>query len=587
MRNEDGVGHAQRAGATTAYALTRRRPEQAVAPARRSTYGGAMRIARRSVVPPLLLALAALASPTMVAGAHAATASPITWGARQPVDTTDGLGSVACPTTSLCVAGSGAVDPTVHADDGTIRIATTSTPQTAGSWTLTDVPVAGPNGGGLVSMSCPAARLCVGVDGYGHVLSSTNPTGGTAAWHVDTYTGAGNHGRRFTSVSCPTVARCVAIDGDGPAVLTTATPASGNWSVSSTSTTWAHVSCTATFCAATSGANVWTTTTPAAGAGSWTRAAVVPSSGGGIAMGTLSGVACLPSGCVVTDSGGAFESSGTWSSSHPLDGAATWTRADNPQMDQITCVQGAVTGLCAAWTRYGAYVDATAAPTGASTDWVTTADVADASVNDHVADVSCPTISVCVAVTTKGAAIVATSGADDGTGGGGGDDHTSIVPPATATPAPGTGGPPVPTVGGSPAPAVLPSSGYPGAGLLGNDVYAVTGNAVSFALNSANDVTGSIAATTAASYATSAAKAKRRPIAVGTARFTLRAHVTEHVHVTLSKAARKLLATKHRLKVRVAITSRTSGGAGAVRVRTFLVTLKQHAAPRSRTGAKP
>ena len=35
---------------------------------------------------------------------------------------------------------------------------------------------------GLNSISCPSTSLCVAVDGTGHVITSTNPTGGPSAW---------------------------------------------------------------------------------------------------------------------------------------------------------------------------------------------------------------------------------------------------------------------------------------------------------------------------------------------------------------------------------------------------------------------
>ncbi|HET6509142.1 MAG TPA: hypothetical protein VFG42_20270 [Baekduia sp.] len=514
--------------------------------------------------PAALLLAATLAWASGPPRAHAAARAPLSWGARLPVDTADGLRSVACPTTTLCVAGANA-----DTADGAVRIATTSTPGVAGGWTTTTVPVPAPSGG-LVSTSCPTADLCVAVDGYGHVLSSTNPTGGAAAWRVDTLTTDGTHPRRFTSVSCPTVTRCVAIDGSN-AVLTTATPASGNWSASGTGVTWGRVSCTATLCAATNGPNVFTTTTPAGGASAWSKATIVPSGSGGIAQGALSGVACIPTLCVTADAGSATTDSGTWSSTHPLDGASSWTKASNPTMDGLTCVQGSVSDLCAGWSSYGAYVTATTNPAGSSGDWVSTENVADPATSDHVADVSCPAVGLCVAVTTRGAAVVGTSGDS-----GGGDSPTgpTTEPPATTPTTPTT---PSTTVGGSPGPATLPASGYPGAGLVGNDVYAVTGNAVSFALNSANDVTGSIAAATVSSYATTAsraatARAKRKPVRVGSARFTLKAHVTKRVRLVMSKPARRLLAAKRSLRVRVTITARTS--AGVTKVRAEVVTLK-------------
>ncbi|HEY4098197.1 MAG TPA: hypothetical protein VGM33_21920 [Baekduia sp.] len=506
----------------------------------------------------ILVAAAVLAAlPTV------ATAAPLTWGARVAADPTDGLSAIACPSAALCVAGAGNRSGSGAAVD---RIVTSADPGNAASWTVASVTV--PDAGGtIVSMACPAASLCVGVDDHGRILSSTDPTGGASAWHVATFA---NH--TFSSVSCASTVLCVAIDFTGRHVLTSTGPSTGVWSEFGTALTWGRVSCTAGLCAATGGANVHTSTTPADPA-SWTQAAVVPSSDGGIAQGQLSGIACLPGLCVAADSGGAFVGSGTWSTTHPLDGAAAWTRTANLEVDGLSCVQGPTTNLCTGWSSYGAYVMATTDPTGPGTGWSVTPDVADASVSDQLAGVSCPAITTCVAATDRGAIVIGM-----GAGGGGGSGSTPApIDPGT----PGGGGPTAPTgptIGGSTAPPTLPSSGYPGAGLLGNDVYAVTGNAVSFLLSSATDATGSLAAATQSAYAASAARAKarhkpKRRVTVGSARFTLKAHQPKHVKLVLTRGARRLLASKHTLKVRLTITATPKGGAKRTTVHT--VTLKQ------------
>jgi hypothetical protein len=498
----------------------------------------------------------------------AATAAPLTWGARTAADPADGLASIACPSAALCVAGGGTRSGSGASVD---RIVTSTDPGNAASWTVAAVTVPDP-GGTVVSMACPAATLCVGVDDRGRILSSTDPTAGASAWHVATFA---NH--TFSSVSCASTVLCVAIDFTGRHVLTSSSPSTGVWSEFGTALTWGRVSCTAGLCAATGGANVHTATAPADPA-SWTQAAVVPSSDGGIAQGQLSGVACLPGLCVAADSGGAFVGSGTWSTTHPLDGAAAWTRTSNLEVDGLTCVQGPTTNLCTGWSSFGAYVIATTDPTGPGTGWSVTPDVADASVSDQVAGVSCPAITTCVAATDRGAVVIGT-----GLGGDGGGATPAPTDPGT----PGGAGPTAPTgptIGGSTAPPTLPASGYPGAGLLGNDVYAVTGNAVSFLLSSATDATGSLSAATQSAYAASAAKAKakakRKPkpkrVTVGTARFTLKAHQPKHVKLVLTRAARRLLASKHTLKVRLTITATPKGGAKRTTVHT--VTLKQHRA---------
>jgi hypothetical protein len=63
-------------------------------------------------------------------------------------------------------------------------------------------------------VSCPSSGLCVAVDEWGDVVTSTNPTGGASAWtvtHVD--------GSNFLSgVSCPSSGLCVTVDEIGDVV---------------------------------------------------------------------------------------------------------------------------------------------------------------------------------------------------------------------------------------------------------------------------------------------------------------------------------------------------------------------------------
>jgi len=76
--------------------------------------------------------------------------------------------------------------------------------------------------GGILSVSCPSARLCIAVDTAGHVFVSTDPTGGRSAWKWVTVPGASSG---FGAVSCPDVKLCVAIAEDN--VLTTTDPTGG------------------------------------------------------------------------------------------------------------------------------------------------------------------------------------------------------------------------------------------------------------------------------------------------------------------------------------------------------------------------
>ena len=65
---------------------------------------------------------------------------------------------------------------------------------------------------GLNSLSCASTTLCVATDGSGNVVSTTNPTGGAGAWStadVDGSTG-------LNTVACASATQiCVAADYNG------------------------------------------------------------------------------------------------------------------------------------------------------------------------------------------------------------------------------------------------------------------------------------------------------------------------------------------------------------------------------------
>ncbi len=75
---------------------------------------------------------------------------------------------------------------------------------------------------GLLGVSCPSSGLCVGVDNFGNVVTSSNPTGGAGAWAVTNVVGA----NFMTGVSCPSSSLCVAVDGGGN-VVTSSNPTGG------------------------------------------------------------------------------------------------------------------------------------------------------------------------------------------------------------------------------------------------------------------------------------------------------------------------------------------------------------------------
>jgi hypothetical protein len=153
----------------------------------------------------------------------------------------------------------------------------------------------------------------VAVDNTGHLLTSTNPTGGAGAWNL--IGPIGSTGRLY-GVSCPTESFCRAVGlsgtvltgGEGTiATSTNPTGGSGAWSVAHIGTNESlggalgRIACTSTsFCATGSfGGYQATSTNPSGGAGVWT----ITSTGSGKAI--LS-VACPSASlCTAGDSEGA------------------------------------------------------------------------------------------------------------------------------------------------------------------------------------------------------------------------------------------------------------------------------------------
>jgi len=80
------------------------------------------------------------------------------------------------------------------------------------------------------------------------------------------------------------------------------------------------------------------------------------------------------------------------------------------------------------------------------------------------------------------------------------------------------------------------------------------GSRVRFTLRSAQSCRGRLTGQTVSKYAVSSAKHKRRKVSLGSVRFSLKAGKSKTVVLKLSKASRRLLKAKHKLKVRITIT---------------------------------
>lgn len=217
------------------------------------------------------------------------------------IDGASGVGAVACPSVSLCVAG----------DDAGGVLSSTEPTGGAGAWQRALVDP----GGRISAAACPSASLCVLGDDQGDILTSSNPAGGAGSWTSPvSLTG----GPPLVAISCPAVSLCVASDGFGGDVWTSTDPAGGAGAWSSVSVDpgqfLEYVTCpSASLCVAVddNGA-VLTSTDPAGGTSAWSAPVDVDPGH------SLFGASCANNAlCVaVDDSGTAFVStaptSGNW-----------------------------------------------------------------------------------------------------------------------------------------------------------------------------------------------------------------------------------------------------------------------------------
>jgi hypothetical protein len=256
------------------------------------------------------------------------------------------------------------------------------------------------NGGGV---SCPSVSLCVAVDGAGNVVTSTDPTGGQGAWTATSVDGD----NVLYGVSCPSVSQCVAVDGTGN-VVTSTDPTGGQSAWTATSVDRDNglygVSCpSVSRCVAVgSGGNVVTSTDPTGGQSAWTVTNVD-------GYNPVSGVSC-PSASLCVGVGGYSGLHGSYNSGYVLTstdptGAHSWrvSTVDTIGLSSVSCPS---VSLCVAVDRGGSAVTSTD-PTGAHSWRVSTTETVGLS------SVSCPSASLCVAVDDFGNVVTST----DPTGG--------------------------------------------------------------------------------------------------------------------------------------------------------------------------
>jgi hypothetical protein len=339
--------------------------------------------ASRSLLGAVLL-LAATLLLCLTAPAPASADSPFSWAVTN-VDGSNDLTSVSCPSAALCVSGE---------TGGNVVTSTDPTGGTA-AWTVAHASAVT---NAFRGMSCASASLCVGVDSAGNVVTSTNPTGGAGAWSTADVAGVGS----FNAVSCPSASLCVAVDSAGNVVTSTnPTGGAGAWTVTHVGelgTSFFGVSCpSASLCVAVGSAgNVVTSTNPTGGAGAWSTADVA-------GAGNFQAVSCPSASLCVATAGHDVATS-----TNPTGGAGAWSVAHvGGPGDEIfvglLSVSCPSTSLCVA-VDYENDVVTSTNPTGGAAAW-SIAQVEKAGVFNAV---SCASTSLCVIVDLIGDVVVGT-----------------------------------------------------------------------------------------------------------------------------------------------------------------------------------
>ena len=303
------------------------------------------------------------------------------------------------------------------------------------SWSLPTLIDPGPEmPPALEGVSCPSMLLCVAVDEYGNVVSSTEPAN-PASWRVSrSYVGRAGY-RSLSAVSCASIDFCFASGGATFRSSTDPAGGAGVWtSHNSFEGVPGSVSCPSSgLCVGVNGGRVWSSTEPrgdllvwkvqevdehrlygiscpktslcvavdaegdvftssepTGAKAAWHPAAVDPGH-------AILGVSCVSESlCVAVDQAG-----DVLSSTHPAGGASEWRVSE---VDKGIVIQGVSCSgsLCVAVDKAGHVLSSTD-PTGGASAWSV------AHMDEHpLSAVSCASESLCVATDTYGDVLTAT-----------------------------------------------------------------------------------------------------------------------------------------------------------------------------------
>ncbi len=225
----------------------------------------------------------------------------------------------------------------------------------------------------LQGVSCASESFCVATDSYGHVVGSTNPTGGVSAW--TTAAARVDHGG---PISCPSSSLCVVADGQGNMEASTDPLGGSPWSVAP-----------AVFPSQFTGQNVFYTDP---------QGVSCPSTSFCLAVGLY--VQCFPSppgDCLIGNPAGWLATS-----QDPAGGSGAWTTF-GPKGVGLTSVSCVSASFCAAGDFTGDVLTSTN-PSGDT--WQTTK--VDSS-GSQILSISCPLVTLCVATDGNGTVFVSTN----------------------------------------------------------------------------------------------------------------------------------------------------------------------------------
>jgi hypothetical protein len=365
-------------------------------------------------LPGLGATLRALILMSLVMAVWTAPASAGSWTAFNLRDDQIGgdMFAVACPSTSLCVAGGSdsLIATSTNPARGSSAWATFHPDKEEHEGAESKPPGVFFPGAAVRGIACPSTMLCVGDSFDGRIFSSTNPAGGASAWKVIPLGGEKEPHVHMTGISCPSVHLCVAV-AYGSKVITSSDPTgeASAWSVSELATPvdLRGISCSAvSFCAAVDNAGqIVTSSNPTGGAGAWS---LVGAPGG---EGSLNGISCPSLALCVTGNAGRIITS-----TNPGGGLAAWSAVAAGSGLPVKGVSCPTTSACAAVDNNSDAITSTN-PLGGSVVWSSVnvipvpgpkGETPLGGVQNGAFGISCPTTTLCVAVGASEHVIVST-----------------------------------------------------------------------------------------------------------------------------------------------------------------------------------